>query len=149
MVISQLDSRPQRTRLHNVERRRILVVEDERPTLTLIEKTLGSAGYRVTGVLDGIAAIKAAQTDPPDLVLLDLIIPGVDGLGVCTLLKRDHNFHAPIVVLSGRTSQRDIKAAYGAGADAFLAKPIDRQALLAKISELLPAKRQPRPKPKS
>jgi DNA-binding response OmpR family regulator len=116
------------------------VVEDERPTLTLIEKILGGAGYRVTGVLDGIAALKAAQTDPPELVLLDLVMPGVDGYGVCTLLKRDRGFRAPVVVLSGRTSQRDVKAAFGAGADAFLAKPIDRHALLAKISELLSAR---------
>jgi DNA-binding response OmpR family regulator len=119
------------------EQRHILVVEDERTTLTLIEKILDSAGYRVTGVLDGIAAIKAARTDPPDLVLLDLIIPGVDGYGVCALLKRNRSFHAPIVVLTGRTSDKDVKAALGAGADAVMPKPVDRQALLSKISELL------------
>jgi DNA-binding response OmpR family regulator len=118
-------------------RRHILVVEDERPTLTLLEKTLTAAGYRVTGVLDGMAAIKAARSDPPDLVLLDLIIPGVDGYGVCALLKRDSTFHAPIAILTGRTSEKDAKAAFEAGADAVLHKPIDRQALLAKIHELL------------
>ncbi len=121
-----------------LERRHILVVEDERPTLTLLEKILVGAGYRVTGVPDGIAALKAARTDPPDLVLLDLIIPGVDGYGVCALLKRDESFHAPVAVLSGRTQEKDVKAAFGAGADAFLPKPIDRAALLAKITELLP-----------
>ena len=77
-----------------MERRHILVVEDERPTLTLLEKILTGAGYRVTGVLDGIAALKAARADPPDLVLLDLIIPGVDGYGVCVLLKRSLCFPA-------------------------------------------------------
>lgn len=122
-----------------MERRHILVVEDERPTLTLIEKLLGGAGYRTTGVLDGMAAIRTAQADPPDLVLLDLIIPGVDGYGVCTLLKQDRNFRAPIVVLSGRAGEKDVKTAFGAGADAFLAKPIDRNALLAQIAALLPA----------
>jgi DNA-binding response OmpR family regulator len=124
-----------------VERRHILVVEDDRPTLTLLEKTLGTAGYRVTGVMDGIAALKAAQADAPDLVLLDLIIPGVDGYGVCALLKRDRNFHAPVVVLSGRTKEKDIKAAFDAGADAFLTKPFDRTAMLAKLSELIVAGR--------
>jgi DNA-binding response OmpR family regulator len=122
-----------------MERRHILVVEDERPTLTLLEKILVGAGYRVTGVLDGIAALKVARADPPDLVLLDLIIPGIDGYGVCALLKRDRTFHALIAVLSGRTSEKDVKAAFDAGADAFLAQPIDRQAMLAKISELLAA----------
>jgi DNA-binding response OmpR family regulator len=120
-----------------VERRHILVVEDERPTLTLLEKMLVGAGYRVTGVLDGITALKVARADPPDLVLLDLIIPGVDGYGVCALLKRDRTFLAPIAVLTGRISEKDAKAAFEAGADAILHKPIDRQVLLAKISELL------------
>jgi DNA-binding response OmpR family regulator len=122
-----------------VERRHILVVEDDRPTLMLLEKMLVSAGYRTTGVLDGIAAIKSVRTDPPDLVLLDLIIPGVDGYGVCALLKRDTTFQVPIVVLSGRTNEKDIKAALGAGADAFLPKPLDRTKLLAKVAELLAA----------
>jgi DNA-binding response OmpR family regulator len=128
-------------------RRHILVVEDEQPTLTLIKKILVGAGYRVTGVLDGLAALKAARADPPDLVLLDLIMPGVDGYGVCALLKRDYTFHAPIAILTGRTSEKDAKAAFEAGADAVLRKPIDRQALLARITELLagraPSEEQP------
>ena len=105
----------------------------------LLGKILTGAGYRVTGVLDGIAALKAARADPPDLVLLDLIIPGVDGYGVCALLKRDSTFHAPIAVLSGRTNEKDVKAALGVGADAFLPKPLDRLTLLAKVAELLAA----------
>jgi len=123
-----------------VEHRHILVVEDELPTLTLLEKILVAANYRVTGVRDGIAALKAAHDDPPDLVLLDLIIPGIDGYGVCALLKRESAFHAPIAILSGRTNEKDIKAAFDAGADAYMTKPFDRKALLAKISELLAAR---------
>ena len=120
-----------------MKHKHILVVEDERPTLVLIEKMLADAGYRVTGVLDGIAAFKACRDDPPDLVLLDLIMPGVDGYGVCALLKRDRAFHASIAVMSGRTSEKDAKAAFGAGADAFLHKPLDREPLLAKVAELI------------
>jgi len=126
-----------------VEEKHVLVVEDETPALALLERILTSAGYRVTGVRDGIAAIKSARTDPPDLVLLDLLIPGVDGYGVCALLKRDRTFRAPVVILSGRTSEKDVKAAYDAGADAFLGKPVDRKALLDKISELLAASLPP------
>jgi len=126
-----------------VERKHILVVEDELPTLTLLEKTLIAASYRVTGVRDGIAALKAASADPPDLVLLDLLIPGIDGYGVCALLKRSKAFRAPVAVLSGRTKEKDIKAAFDAGADAFMVKPVDRQALLARISELLEARPLP------
>ena len=131
----------------NVERRHILVVEDERPTLTLLEKILTVAGYRVTGVMDGIAALKAAHAEPPDLVLLDLIIPGIDGYGVCALLKREKTFRAPIVILSARTKEKDTRAAFDAGADAVLAKPIDRQALLAKVSELLTGRASSREQP--
>jgi DNA-binding response OmpR family regulator len=123
-----------------MERRHVLVVEDDRPTLSLLEKALVVAGYRVTGVLNGIAALKVARSDPPDLVLLDLIIPGIDGYGVCSLLKRDRTFRAPVVVLSGRFVDKDIRAARDAGADAFLTKPIDRRVLLAKVSELLAAR---------
>jgi DNA-binding response OmpR family regulator len=130
-----------------VKRRHILVVEDEQPTLTLLKKMLVGAGYRVTGVLDGIAALKVARADPPDPVLLDLIIPGVDGYGVCALLKRDRTFLAPVAVLSGRTNEKDVKAAFDAGADAVLHKPIDRQALLAKVSELLTGRASSREQP--
>jgi DNA-binding response OmpR family regulator len=87
-----------------------------------------------------MGALKAAHADRPDLVLLDLIIPGVDGYGVCALLKRDRTFHAPVVILSGRTKEKDIRAAIDAGADAFMTKPFDRMTLLAKISELLAAR---------
>lgn len=125
------------------------MVEDDRPTLTLLEKTLVGAGHRVTGVRDGIAALQAARADPPDLVLLDLIIPGVDGYGVCALLKRDRTFHAPIVVLSGRNQEKDVKSAFGAGADAFLSKPLDRAVLLAKVSEFLTARPTTEAEPRS
>ena len=132
---------------HNVEHSHILVVEDEPATLALLERMLVSAGYRMTGAPDGIAALDAARADPPDLVLLDLIIPGVDGYGVCALLKRDSNFHAPIVVLSGRTSEMDVKAAFDAGADALVPKPLDRKPLLAKVAELLAARPLTGPEP--
>ena len=113
----------------------------------LLDKILSVAGYRVSAARDGIAAIRLAREDRPDLVLLDLIIPGIDGYGVCALLKRDRTFRAPIVVLSGRTAEKDIKAALDAGADAFLGKPLDHKTLLAKISDLLAAQPPPEPEP--
>lgn len=115
----------------------ILVVEDDLPTLTLIQKILDAAGYRVTGVQEGMAALKAAQADSPDLVILDLLIPGIDGYGICSLLKRRTSFHSPIIILSGRISEKDVRAAYDAGADAFLHKPVRNADLLVKVAELL------------
>ena len=120
-----------------VEMKHILVVEDDLPTLTLIQKVLETAGHRVTGVHEGMAALRSAQADTPDLVVLDLLISGIDGYGVCSLLKRRSDFHSPVIILSGRTSEKDVRAAYDAGADAFLHKPVKNTELLAKVTELL------------
>jgi len=115
----------------------ILVVDDEAPIRLLLEKILQSAGYRVTSVADGTAAIKAAREDPPDLAIVDLTMPGIDGFTVCSMFKRTRSFKAPILVLSGRISQKDIQAALRTGADAFINKPVEREKLLAAVTEWL------------
>ena len=89
---------------------------------------------------DGAAHHVAHRDDADRLVVLDLLIPGIDGYGVCSLLKRRSDFHAPIIILSGRTSDKDVKAAYDAGADSFLPKPVRNADLLAKVAELLAPK---------
>jgi CheY-like chemotaxis protein len=114
-----------------------LVVDDEAPVRLLVEKILQSAGYRVTSVPDGIAALKGAREDPPDLAICDLSMPGIDGLTVCSMLKRNKTFRAPILVLSGRVSEKDIQAARKAGADEFISKPVEREKLLATVAEWL------------
>ena len=119
--------------------KRILVVEDEAPVRLLVEKMLTMAGYEVTSAADGMKAIAAARNAPPDAVVCDLTMPGIDGYQVCSMFKRDKTFKAPIIVLSGRVRDKDVKAALDAGADAFLSKPVNREELLAKIKELLPA----------
>lgn len=115
----------------------ILVVDDEAPVRFLIEKILQSAGYRVTSVPDGMAALKAAREDPPDLAICDLSMPGIDGFTVCSMLKRNNTFRSPILVLSGRISEKDIQAARKAGADTFIPKPVERERLLAAVAEWL------------
>lgn len=116
---------------------RILVVEDEAPVRLLLDKMLSTAGYEVISVPDGITALKAVRTNPPDLVLCDLTMPNIDGYSLIAMLKRDRSFKAPIVVLSGRVRDKDVKAAMDAGADAYLAKPIGRDDLLSKVAEHL------------
>jgi CheY-like chemotaxis protein len=115
----------------------ILVVDDEAPVRLLLEKILQSAGYRVTSVPDGVAAIKSAREDPPDLAIVDLSMPGIDGLTVSSMFKRAKTFKAPILVLSGRVSEKDVQAALKAGADAFIPKPVGREKLLATVAEWL------------
>ena len=123
-----------------MEQKHILVVEDEAPFQLFLQKLLQNAGYRVSAVPEGRAAIKRAREDRPDLVLLDLIMPGMDGYATCSMLKRADRRAAPVLVLSGRTTDKDEKAAYAAGADAFLRKPVDGDVLLERIRNLLEPK---------
>ncbi|MBM3313172.1 response regulator [candidate division WOR-3 bacterium] len=115
----------------------ILVVDDEAPIRLLLQKILESAGYRVTGVADGMAALKAAREDPPDLAICDLSMPGIDGFSVCSMFKRNKAFKAPVLVLSGRVAEKDVQAALATGADAFIRKPVEREKLLSAVSEWL------------
>ena len=117
--------------------KRILVADDEAPVRLLLEKILQSAGYRVTSVPDGTAALKAAREDPPDLAICDLLMPGIDGFTLCSMFKRNKTFKAPILILSGRVSEKDEQAALRAGAVAFIHKPVEREKLLAAVAEWL------------
>ena len=114
-----------------------MVVDDEAPIRMLLERILQSAGYRVTSVPDGTAALKAAREDPPDLAISDLSMPGIDGFTLCSMLKRDKTFKAPILVLSGRISEKDHQDALRAGANAFVSKPVERESLLATVAKWL------------
>jgi CheY-like chemotaxis protein len=115
----------------------ILVVDDEAPIRLLLEKILQSAGYRVTSVANGMAAIAAARENPPDLAICDLSMPGIDGFSVCSMFKRSTMSKAPVLVLSGRVTEKDVQAALKTGADAFIPKPVEREKLLAAVAEWL------------
>jgi CheY-like chemotaxis protein len=117
--------------------KRILVVDDEAAVRLLLEKQLESAGYEVTSCADGRAALTAVRDCRPDLAIFDLTMPGLDGYSLVTMFRRDQTLRMPIIVLSGRIKEMDIQAALDAGADAFIAKPADRETLLAKVAELL------------
>jgi len=94
-------------------------------------------GFRVTAVETGAAAFEIVENDRPDLVLCDIFVPGIDGIQLITQLRRDYDYRAPILVVSAHTEEKYRKATLEAGADAFLAKPVQRSELLARISELL------------
>ncbi len=117
--------------------KRILVVDDEPTVRLLIEKQLQAAGYEVDACGDGRSALRAARENRPDLAIFDLTMPGLDGYSLVTMFRRDTSLRVPIIVLSGRVKEMDIQAALDAGADAFIAKPADRETLLAKVAELL------------
>jgi two-component system KDP operon response regulator KdpE len=115
--------------------RNILVVDDERPIRRALEVTLTKAGYRVSTATDGSETLTAAALDPPDLVILDLMLPDADGAEVCSQL-RDW-LRAPILLISAVGDEQDKIRALDAGADDYLTKPFGIGELLARVRALL------------
>ncbi len=121
----------------------ILVVEDEESLLQLETILLTSKGYAVTGATDGHQALQALADNRPDLVLLDLMIPGPDGFQVCSAIKEDRlTSSIPVVMLTGRKSGHDRERGRLAGADAYLTKPFTSAKLLEVVGQLLATRRQ-------
>ena len=123
-------------------RKNILVVEDNTKLLELLRLNLKAAGFAVDTATNGIEALKKAHSLLPDLVLLDLVLPELDGFAVCeTLRKGPATASIPIIVLTGLTSDSARWASLQAGTCDFITKPVNPKHLVARIKELL---RQPR-----
>ena len=117
---------------------KILVVDDEADLVETLKFRLEISGYDVSTALDGQEGLKKARTENPDLVILDLMLPKLDGYRVCRMLKFDEKYKdIPIILFSARVQESDIKMGEEQGADAYITKPFDPKALLAKIDELL------------
>ncbi len=117
---------------------KILVVDDEEDILELVGYNLTKNGYRVTCVTTGEDALKTAMSELPDLIVLDLMLPGLDGLDVCKILKNDPNtWHIPIVMLTARGEEADIVAGLELGADDYITKPFSPRILLARLRAVL------------
>jgi DNA-binding response OmpR family regulator len=117
---------------------KILVVEDEEDILELIKYNLAKDDYRVTGVLSGEEGITRARAEAPDLLVLDLMLPGVDGLEVCRTLKNDPNTEQiAIVMLTAKGEEADIVAGLELGADDYITKPFSPRILTARIKAVL------------
>jgi two-component system alkaline phosphatase synthesis response regulator PhoP len=105
-------------------KQRILVVDDEEDLLELISYNLSKEGYRVTTAASGEEAMREARSNPPDLIVLDLLLPSVDGLEVCKLLKSDtRTKHVPIVMLTAKGEEADVVSGLELGADDYITKP--------------------------
>lgn len=119
-------------------REKILVVEDEKDIQELLQYNLAKEGYAVVPVTSGEEALRAARTESPDLVLLDLMLPGVDGLEVCRQLKRDPKTQGlPIVMLTARGEETDIVTGLELGADDYIPKPFSPRVLIARLRTVL------------
>jgi two-component system, OmpR family, response regulator MprA len=115
--------------------RRILVVDDDPNILKVVQRGLGFEGYRVQVAATGEEALAAARETEPDLVILDLMLPGVDGIEVCRRLRGGLN--TPILMLTARDAVRDKITGLEAGADDYLAKPFVFDELVARVRALL------------
>ena len=115
---------------------RILLVEDEEQIASFIRRGLSYEGYEVEAVADGSAALASARDVKPDLVVLDLMLPGLDGLEVCRRLRLAHS-SLPILILTARDSVSDRVQGLDAGADDYMVKPFALAELLARIRALL------------
>jgi two-component system phosphate regulon response regulator PhoB len=116
----------------------ILVVEDEAPLLTLLRYNLEKQGFRVEEAADGQEALLRVAESPPDLVLLDWMLPSLSGIEVCRQLRRRPDTRdLPIIMLTARTEDRDAVRALDTGADDYVVKPFAMEALLARIRALL------------
>jgi signal transduction histidine kinase/DNA-binding NarL/FixJ family response regulator len=123
---------------------RILVVDDSPFILELVKDILIREGYEVDRAMNGHEAMLAIGEDPPDLVLLDIIMPEMSGYQVCRLIRSDERLKAlPVVMMTAKDTQKDRFWGLEVGADAYITKPIEEQRLLETISPLLKEKREP------
>lgn len=129
--------------------KRILVVDDDPTSLKLLDLILNKEGYQVMTASNGLEALRKARLEAPDLLILDVMLPGFDGFEICHRLRTEPaTATTPIMMLSSKQQKSDQDAASKVGANAFLAKPVDRTALLTKVAELLGDQKPPEPEPK-
>ena len=117
---------------------KILVVDDEAVLVETIAYNLEQSGYQVITVADGSSALEAASNEVPDLIILDIMLPGIDGLEVCRRLRREQNTATtPIIMLTAKGDEIDKVVGLEVGADDYVTKPFGRRELLARIRALL------------
>jgi two-component system, OmpR family, alkaline phosphatase synthesis response regulator PhoP len=118
-------------------KKKILIIEDEPEAAAVIKMILEKHGYETLCALDGKEGYRLARTRAPDLILLDLMLPEVDGLWVCEMIKTDVKFAGiPIIVLTARSADSDLLVAKKCGADDYIVKPFEFKDLLVKIEKL-------------
>ena len=118
--------------------RKVLLVDDEPVLVEAITYNLEQAGYEVTTAADGASALEAARRERPDLVILDIMLPEMDGLEVCRLLRRENSTATtPIMMLTAKGEEIDKVVGLEVGADDYVTKPFGRRELLARVKALL------------
>jgi two-component system, OmpR family, alkaline phosphatase synthesis response regulator PhoP len=116
----------------------VLVIDDEKDLVELIRYNLEKEGYKVIGAGDGEAGLSLAAAEKPDLIVIDLMLPGIDGLEVCRLLRKGSDtYRIPIIMLTAKTSESDRVVGLELGADDYVTKPFSPRELGARVKALL------------
>src|SRR4029078_9989827 len=115
---------------------RVLIADDDRAIRDALTRALGLEGYDVVQAADGNTALSLIESAQPDVAILDVMMPNIDGLTVCRVLRAERN-RLPVLMLTARTETPHRVAGLDAGADAYLAKPFDLDELLARLRALL------------
>ena len=119
-------------------RKRVLVIDDDAQARALVAASLESKGYEVRGATGGVNGLTLADAEPPDVILLDLEMPGMDGYEVCRILRQGPKTGTiPVVMLTVSDDPHLNREAYAAGAQACVLKPFRKEALIAAISAVL------------
>jgi len=119
-------------------KKKILVIDDESSLVEMLSIRLEVNNYQVVSACDGQEGLDKARSEAPDLIILDLMLPKLDGYQVCRMLKSDEKYkQIPIIIFTARAQESDIKAGMEAGADAYITKPFEPNILLAKVSQLI------------
>ena len=120
-------------------RRKIVMIEDSKAASTVLKEVLTAEGHTVLHAADGVAGLALARREHPDLILLDLLLPKLNGYDVCNALMRDNlTRHVPILIISTLDNPDSVEKAKQCGARNFMKKPYDLEALLREIKRLLP-----------
>ena len=119
-------------------KKRLLLVDDEVELVEMIKFRLEASGYEVLTANDGQSALETARREKPDLIILDVMLPKMDGYKVCNLLKKDTRYaNIPIMMFTAKAMDADIKLGQEVSADAYLTNPFEPKVLLEKIRELV------------
>ena len=120
------------------DKKKILIVDDEPQLVLVVKMRLEANKYEVITAQDGAEALEKVRAEKPDLIILDVMLPKLDGYKVCRMLKFDERFkNIPVIIFTVRAQESDKEIVKEVGADAYIPKPFESEVLLAKIKELL------------
>ena len=127
-----------------MSKKSILVIEDTKSVRQILAAMLIDEGYEVITAIDGKDGLDLAKRERPDLIILDVMLPEMNGYEVCCRLKFDEEYeHIPVILLTARRKEADRKKAEQTCADAYVTKPFEREALMQEIHRLLQSKESP------